>query len=299
MICAVHDVRGSGEHVWPRWYLELMDSLGSPTGGWSRRGRPIKNSRDEQIRFPMRIRVLLPVCTECNNELNRRFEQPAEKSVRELATSRWLGGHSAFEWKAVGLWWAKIGLMLGHPAARYSHRELDRYAVRFRQAPPDYKWMVDGSPTPTGLSVFVHHASLEHGTIGATLAVPEHVQMADGSLQVSHVLQIVTPDISVSVVSHPGMTVVHPLVERGEAWELLRGAPPSGDLASLPQYPYGHVVFRKGLRAHEGFQIDASETSRLMSFFAHEVEQVPGAYPGWQQAQGGVRGRRRRRHGSR
>jgi hypothetical protein len=133
--------------------------------------------------------------------------------------------------------------------------------------------MVDSSPTPLDLSVFVHHGSMETGAVGAILAVPEHVQMADGSVRVSHVFQITTPDVSVSVVSHPGMTVVHPLVERGEAWELLRGAPQGGDLASLPQYGHGYVVFRQGVRAQEGFQIDGSETSRLMSLIAHEIEQ--------------------------
>lgn len=30
-----------------------------------------------------------------------------------------------------------------------------------------------------------------------------------------HVFQIVTPDMAVPIVSHPGMTVVRPLVERG------------------------------------------------------------------------------------
>jgi len=139
--------------------------------------------------------------------------------------------------------------------------------------------MVDSSPTPLDLSVFVHHGSMETGAVGAILAVPEHVQMADGSVRVSHVFQITTPDVSVSVVSHPGMTVVHPLVERGEAWELLRGATQGGDLASLPQYGHGYVVFRQGVRAQEGFQIDGSETSRLMSLIAHEIEQVPEVYP--------------------
>ena len=177
------------------------------------------------------------------------------------------------------MWWAKIGLMLGHPAARYEHRKLNEVAIRFNRSTPEYGWMVDGLPAPVDLSVFVHHSSMEPGETEAVLGVPEHIGLADGSVRASHLFQIVTPDIAVAVVSHPGMTVAHPLVERGDAWELLRGAPQNADLASLPLLGHRRVVFRQGLLVHEGFQIDSGESSRLMSIFAHEVEQVPEVYP--------------------
>jgi hypothetical protein len=84
----------------------------------------------------------------------------------------------------------------------------------------------------------------------------------------------------VTVISHPGMTIVHPLVERGEAWELIRNAPEAGDLAQLPEYGHRRVVIRQGLLVHEGFQVDSSSTSRLMSLIPHAIEQVPEVYPG-------------------
>lgn len=281
-ICGVNEASRVGEHVWPKWFLKYMDSSGKPPNAWSRNGEPILKPSGQQVQLPKRTRVFLPVCTDCNNKLGARFEDPAISSIKQLSVNRWLGPHSASEWQAVGMWWAKIGLMLGHPAARYDHRLLNDQAIRFGGAPPDYSWMVDGSPAPDHLSVFVHHATMEPGEPEAVLGVPEHVQMADDSVSVSHVFQIATPDLAVAVVSHPGMTIVHPLVERGEAWELLRGAPPLGDLASLPQFGHRRVVFRQGLLVHEGFQIDSSETSRLLSIFAHEIEQAPDAYPGHQ-----------------
>lgn len=279
-ICTVNDASRVGEHVWPRWFLAWMDSQGKSPSAWSRNGKPILNSRGNQIALPQRTRVFLPVCEDCNGKLAQRFEDPAIAPVKQLSINRWLGSHSADEWHAVGMWWAKIGLMLGHADARYDHRKLNESAIRFNNAPPEYKWMVDGTSAPADLSVFVHRSSMDAGQTEAVLGVPEYVAEGNGGVRVSHVFQIVTPDIAVAVVSHPGMTVVHPLVERGEAWELLRGSPSTGDLASLPMFGHRRVVFRQGLLAHEGFQIDSSETSRLTSLIAHEVEQVPEAYPG-------------------
>lgn len=177
------------------------------------------------------------------------------------------------------MWWAKIGLMLGHDHARYEHPELNRKAVRFDSPPPDYTWMVDNSPAPVSLSVFVHHSSMEAGQEGDILGLPSGVRMADGATHNSHLLQIVTPDLSVAVVSHPGMTIGHPLVQRGEAWELLRGSPGTGDLASLPKYDHHRVIFRQGLYANEGFHVDSSAVSRLLSLVVHDMEDVPEAYP--------------------
>jgi len=278
-ICAVNDSSRVGEHVWPHWFLALMDAQGSPPNGWSRNGQPILNSAGRQIALSQRTRVFLPVCEPCNGELAKRFEDPAIDAIEQLSTNRWLGAHTANEWQAVGLWWAKVGLMLGHPAARYEHRKLNQEAIRFNGPPPDYTWMVDGSPAPQHLSVFIHHASTDPGQTEATLGVPEHVEMSDGTVQVSHLFQIVTPEMAITVVSHPGMSIVHPLVKHGEAWELLHGAPGTGDLASLPKYGHRVVVFRQGFLAHEGFQIDSSETLRLASLFPHETEQVPEVYP--------------------
>ncbi|GCD88771.1 hypothetical protein [Nocardioides sp. LS1] len=284
-ICGVNDASGVGEHVWPKWFLKQMDASGKPPNAWSRNGKPILKPGGQQVKLPQRTRVFLPVCIPCNNKLGARFEDPAVAAIKQLAANRWAGSHSATEWRAVGMWWAKIGLMLGHTAASYNHRDLNDQMIRFEGRPPDYSWMVDGSPPPNHLSVFVHHTSMQAGETEAVLGVPEHVQRFDGSVSVSHVFQIATPDLAVAVVSHPGMTIVHPLVERGEAWELLRDPPLLGDLASLPQFGHRRVVFRQGLLVNEGFQIDSSETSRLLSIFAHEIEQAPEVYPGYQPEQ--------------
>lgn len=255
-----------------------MDNNGAPPNEWLRNGLPLTNDEGRAIRLPQRVRVFLPVCSDCNAQLAKRFEEPAIEIVTRIATNRWRGQLTGAEWQVVGLWWAKIGLMLGNRAARFDHRKINDSVPRFEGHQPDYAWMVNNSPAPTDLSVFVHHASMSPGTTVATLGVPETVDMADGSTRHSHVFQVTTPELAVSVVSHPGMTIDHPLVARGEAWELLRAAPNIGDLAHLPMRGHRTVVFRQGIRAREGFLIDSSETSRLMSILAHEPEQVPELY---------------------
>ena len=76
--------------------------------------------------------------------------------IQRLSVARWHGALTAAQWQAVGMWWAKVGMMLGHPKARYEHRKLDQEAIRFDGIPPDYTWIVDGSPAPSDMSVFVY-----------------------------------------------------------------------------------------------------------------------------------------------
>jgi hypothetical protein len=182
-ICKTNDASRKGEHIWPKWFLTLMDAHGTPPNGWSRNGQPILNSRGEQIKLSQRTRVFLPACIACNNKLEQRFETPAQRPITQLSTGRWLGALSAADWQAVGLWWAKVGLMLGHPQARYEHRKLNEEAIRFGGKPPDYTWMVDQTPAPDSVSVFLFHASMDGGDTEATLGLPEHVEMRDGSVR--------------------------------------------------------------------------------------------------------------------
>lgn len=279
-ICGLRKASRAGEHVWPKWFLKLMDTTGTPPHRWALNGITLENSEGKPIQLQQQTRVLLPVCQECNNALNDRFEQPAFDAISQLSTNRWKGQLSSSEWRNVGMWWAKVGLMLGHEAARYDHKVLNERALRFSNKAPDYTWMVNNTPAPSDLSVFIHHTSMEPGDTESVLDLPRHIERSDGSTGLSHLYQILIPDICISVVSHPGMTIKHPLVERGDAWELLRGAPEGGDLGALPQFGHRVVVFRQGLLAYEGFQIDASEASQLIPFSAHEPQQVPDVYPG-------------------
>ena len=260
---------GHGEHVWPKWFLKAMDALGPPKNGWSVNGRPVMNRDGKQIHLTERQRVTLPACTACNGELNRRFEEPAKSAVEELARNQWSGHYSDADWQAVGMWWAKVLLLLGHPQARYAHPYLDKVAVRFDGTPPDYGWMVSGSSPPSHLSLWVFNATMTRADSPFTLVLPSEVVAADNSRTLCHVLSLGTPGLCATVVSHPELCIENPLVERGQAWELLHN-PPSGDLSQLPQLAYDTIAWCRGGSVRPGHVVGSNQSSQLEALFGYE-----------------------------
>ncbi len=158
---------------------------------------PILDRNGLPIHRPQRSRVLLPVCESCNGGLNTRFEVSAKEVVTALALSGWAGTHTADEWRAVGMWWAKVILILGHPRARIGDARLDRQArIALDGRLPDIKWMSDGTGPPDRLSVFVHNTDLAVAAAVHKLAVPAVVYNDDGTPSGCHVLSL----LSVAVV---------------------------------------------------------------------------------------------------
>jgi hypothetical protein len=243
-LCRLRPGIGRGEHVWPQWYLGDSDRLGPPASGWATNDVPITNRDGVQIHPAKRQRVLLPACTTCNGEMDRRFEKPAMPVIRRLKAAGWSGPATADEWGNVGRWFAKILLLLGNPQARYEHPAISDEVVRFGLGTPDISWLTNGEPPPEGLSLWVFRASAEPAAPTYRMSVPRLVRVPDGDPVTFHFLQVSMDGLSVTLLSHPGWTVQHPLVERGHAWELLRDPPEGGDLTLLPKLSRTVVQWR-------------------------------------------------------
>lgn len=223
------------EHVWPDWHLKDLDDLGAPKSGWAVNGIPIVDRSSKPVHSSRRQRVLLKICSRCNQTLNQRFEVPAKPVLRRLTGGRWTGPAAEAEWQAVGLWFAKVLLLLGHPLARHEHPAIDRAAIRFEgPGHPDYSWLVDGSEPPQGLSLWVHNCNMDDTTTSDRVPLPREVNTPGGNPTFFEVMTMATRGLCVTMVWHPGWPIIHPLEARGEAWELLRGSPPDGDLSTLP-----------------------------------------------------------------
>jgi hypothetical protein len=221
------------EHVWSQWYLRHLDAIGPPATGWSVNGMPVLNRDGVQFRNQHRQRVLIPACASCNSELDKRFEKPAQDVVRRLVGARWSGSEGREEWRAVGMWLTKVLLLLGSPNARHEQERIDEVAVRFDSSEPDYTWMIDGSPPPADLSLWVFNGTFDDATTRYKVPVPRSVVGADGNRTVFRFMMLGTEGLCATLLAHPGWPVRHPLVEEGQAWELLHDPPESGELSCL------------------------------------------------------------------
>ncbi len=246
----------SREHVWPSWYLRHLDQIAPPPYGWALNGVPVSNRSGEPVRSQRRQRVLLPVCEGCNGSLDLFVEKPAKDVIRDLVTNRWAGSVERSEWQALGVWFAKVLLLLGHPRSRHEHPAIDRVAVRFDGRPPDYTWLVDGSAPPKELSLWVHNCDMDDETTKYRVPLP-NVVISEGQEVNFEVMVLGMEGLCVTMVWHPGWQIVHPLESQGLAWELLHSPPTRGDLSSLSRMGAKSVAwtpFRPTLK--EGFVLD-------------------------------------------
>lgn len=277
-VCRVNpSTTGQGEHVWPQWFLRAMDALGPPKSPWAVNSVPVLNQRGRPIRHPVRQRVFLPACSACNTELNVRFERPALAAVKALASNAWVGKVGREDWQAIGMWWVKVLLMLGNPRAKMADDQLNSVAVRFDDAPPDYTWMVNGSAPPSDMSLWVFNGTMAKSHPEFTLVLPSTVTMLDGANSLCHELSLATPGLCVTAVSHPGISIDHPLEKRQDAWELLHSPPQEGDLSQLRALPYNTVAWVRGGKVPHGHRVGPDQTSQLMAMFEYEADEVqPG-----------------------
>lgn len=259
------------EHVWPRWFLKRMDLAGAPPRGWAVNGVPVQDREGQQIHEAQRQRVFLNVCGSCNSEMDRLIEKPAKEPVSLLALNGWRGALSSEEWRAVGIWWAKVLLLTGLQGARFAHPILQRAVdLTFATPMPDVAWLALEAAPPSHVSVFMHNADLSLTGMGHDLVIPAQVHFEDGAKAHCHVLSLATSGMCVTVVSHPGIAIRHPMVEAGEAWELLHGAPGSGDLRDLKPLSAKHVNITRGGGVPAGHVVDDSDHTFLITLFGYE-----------------------------
>lgn len=134
------------------------------------------------------------------------------------------------------------------------------------------RWLTDGSGVPEHVSVFVHNADYSITDTKHELTVPAHVLFDDKTSDDCHTLSMATPGMAVAVVSHPGITIEHPLVKSGHAWELLHSPPRCGDIGKLEPLSRDNVRYLQGGGVPEGHVVDGSETSRPTGLFGFEVD---------------------------
>lgn len=245
MLCDDEPISRRGEHVLPSWYLRDQDRLGPPPYRWSRNGEPIRDRSGLPIERTIRTRVLLPVGQRCNSILERRFETPCKEVIRRLFAARGEVSLDADGAAAAGLWLAKTLLLLNHPDAYYADPIIESNSLRWtgEDTPPGafFRWLVDGSPPPDGLSLWVHRTDEgyeERRTAEYRLPLPRLT--ADGTT-----ISFVTNDLSwhglnTTLVVHPGWPIDHPLERDGRAVRLLPSTGPV-DMAALP------VIYRRAV----------------------------------------------------
>ena len=243
-ICAIRPAVGKGEHVWPAWFLKDADAAGPPSFAWSSNGEALLNRHGTPLHFPERQRLLLPACRICNATLDTRIEKPAKEIVRRLAPNSWMGGAEVWEWSAVGLWFAKILLLASHPLALHQHPEINKHRVVGDWDTEDFSWLIDGSPPPDALSLWVFRAEQEKGTPSVRVLLPKAIHLDDGTTTRFPMTMITLEGICLTLIYHPGWAIEHPLAIDGAAWELLHSAP-KGDLADLPLLPFNAISWRR------------------------------------------------------
>lgn len=263
------------EHVWPNWFLQRMDDEGAPPFGWSLNGQPLLDRRNDQIMGDKRQRIMMPVCGPCNAEMNRRIEVPAKGVVEQLALNAWRGRYKREEWRAFGLWWAKVLLLIGREESFLENARLNKLVNLNFETNPDLRWLTDGSPVPDHVSVFVYNADFTRTGTEHELVLPARVNFDDKSSADCHVLSMATPGLGIAAVSHPGVVIKHPLVSSGRAWEVLHNPPRRGDIGRLKPVQRDVVRFLRGGGVPEGHVVDGSEFSWLTGLFDYKAEQLP------------------------
>lgn len=263
------------EHVWPNWFLQRMDEQGVPPLGWSLNGQPLLDRGNNQIRGDKRQRIMIPVCDHCNAEMNRRIEVPAKSVIEQLALNAWRGRYKREEWRAFGVWWAKVLLLIGHDESFLENARLNKLVNLNFETRPDLRWLTDGSPVPDHVSVFVYNADFTRTGTEHELVLPARVMFDDKTSAACHMLSLATPGLGVAAVSHPGVVVRNPLVKGGRAWEVLHDPPRRGDIGRLKPVQRDAVRFLRGGGVPEGHVVDDSESSWLTGLFDYEAGRLP------------------------
>jgi hypothetical protein len=232
VLCGVRPSSPKGEHVLPQWYLR-SGLHGPGPYAWELNGESILR-RDGTALAPEQLtRVQLPMCPPCNNVLEHRFERVARPLILRLFSDRSARFDDA-EARIVSLWLLKTWLLLCHPKVRYEHPAINSLdIIRKRPAFPEscYRWMIDGSEPPDGLSLWLARHADDRSDRSTMLAVP--IVEADGSAVRFAAHEAGLHGLSVSVAFHPGWPIDYPGAAEGRVAQLLPD-PKAIDLGLLP-----------------------------------------------------------------
>lgn len=241
---------GVGEHVWPTWLLKEFEGEGPFRAEKS--GAPILNRDGDVATHNALHGAHVPMCGECNSLLAKYIEEPVKDVIRAVmpkSTEHEWPTLTADDCEALARWFLKVGLLLSHSEVEYDDPRVNRDpdVPRMSVAPTYLQWMRDGSPPPTGFSVYIQRRSLtsdveEWGGDTRYVLLPDAVNVGDSQLGFwGRSLGI--RGLDVDIVWHPGWPLVHPLVEEGRAVELWPNAT-DVDFASLgPEVHPAEVQF--------------------------------------------------------
>lgn len=262
---------GTGEHVWPKWFIGEFRNEG-PFTTYHAEIPYTKRDGQTPVTSDALLGVHVPACTDCNSTLNTTLEEPAKPIVRRILN---LGEASeqlvltADECAALGRWLLKVGLLSAHPDADHDHRGLqcDPDLPRIQYVQPEWmEWMRTGGDPSAGFSVFITRRNLRDGDMASS---PEqHIMLpqlyVDGSDCNFMSLSFGFTGVTATIVWHPGWPIVHAQVGAGRAVRLWPDSY-EVDFGSLPQVHPRELTFR-----------DA--TGPIMDIHAHELPQL-AQYP--------------------
>lgn len=242
-----------GEHVLPQ---ALLRSLFPPESGpftttW---GTPDTPSRTVVARTFQRAK--LPCCLACNDLLNRRFENPGGSAGRRLLSED-NPILSEAELGNAALWLLKTWLLLVHPETT-SNEGLPQPAAWTKAPPQLWAWLVDGSPVPDGLTLWVQDGINPGGEGGeeSRLLLPEIT--ADGRIVAFLGFSLGFAKRFVSLIYHPDWPIWHPGVTAGavlQLWPPIDGQTLNGfpkEPAHVIRFVYGsRIEFVDGVYGHQ------------------------------------------------
>lgn len=228
VLCHARPPSPSGEHVWERWLTKRFASADGPYT-WYKNDQPIRK-RDGTIRTHTSFgAVKLPVCTDCNAELNNRFGLPAKSIVRRVLDNNARVMLDANECVRFGSWLLKTWLLLAHPAVRYSEPAVRPRTWNLDEKAEDlYAWLTCGDPAPDGFSVWITRRRPSKGRSNPIGYIPLPTIVVDGQPIAFEVRRAGLGDLDVSLVYHPGWPILHQGEHDGHA---LRMWPPSSEIS--------------------------------------------------------------------
>jgi hypothetical protein len=140
---------------------------------------------------------------------------------------------SASERADLGVWLLKVCLLLAHPASHDSTPGLDR--TKWEGAPADlYAWMVDGSPPPPDLSVWIYKQRATSAGGPADQHIPLPTVVSDGVETRCRHIEFRLRFLNVTCIHHPGWALDHPLVATGSAVRVWPPTDGAVDIGALP-----------------------------------------------------------------
>lgn len=198
--------------------------------------------------------VHVPVCSPCNERLNRLVEVPARPLVRRLKDPSWPDSGrrlTSSDARALGRWLIKVAVLLLHPDAESDSPQAQAiHPPRGDQLRPEWiEWMRLGTEPPIEFSVYATRVDASN-TVSSTGGHEMRIELPRGIAVGSRRLHFLAQTVGVGwlradIVWHGDWPILHPLVDDGRA-VVLWPDPGAIDLSSLPVVHPGEFSFAIG-----------------------------------------------------